>query len=552
MPSKTLSILRPALALSLSLSLGACQPPAPRGPGSGPGALPPSASSVGAGPSGGALTAPGLTLRDSLALVPYLDDILKAAMRKRLDRQGAALEPYEAIEDLIPRTESIRFKDSVDAIEAHFNAGEELFEFELTDLDGFGDGLGGKPPNFHRVHRGAHGGPDSTSCRSCHHRGGDDGAGEWTENALVAGDGDRVDSALERNPPALQGGGAIQILAAEITAAFREQMPRKLPTEPVAVQLSHQGVDFGTIRVMPDGSWDTSKLVAIDPDLVVRPFGWKGTHSTLRRFAEEAFQVHHGLNSRAMLDLRMFYGTAAVGTSPATRALAAGLGEGKPDDPDQDRVRYELDDGHLSAIAVYLALLPLPVIDPPRSPDLVEAWREGAQTFTVLGCETCHKPMWNLQKPTWVEHHDQDPSLRKPLTLDLSKDIKNGPPLRNVDVTLAGYPIFPFTDLRRHDMGPELADPLPRGTSVGPHKGDRSGPSIPASYFLTRPLWGLAETGPYLHDGRAVTLHDAVLLHGGEAAQTRDAYKALPPHRQRALEVFLLSLTRLPFPEVTP
>ena len=78
----------------------------------------------------------GLATRDPLTGLwnrRQFDADLEAAVRQA-DRQGAALEPYEAIEDLIPRTESIRFKDSVDAIEAHFNAGEELFEFELTDL----------------------------------------------------------------------------------------------------------------------------------------------------------------------------------------------------------------------------------------------------------------------------------------------------------------------------------------------------------------------------------------------------------------------------------
>ena len=77
-------------------------------------------------------------------------------------------------------------------------------------------------------------------------------------------------------------------------------------------------------------------------------------------------------------------------------------------------------------------------------------------------------------------------------------------------------------------------------------------PLIPLSYFMTRPLWGLAESAPYMHDGRALTVHDAVVAHGGEAAKVRTAYLALPVARQRALQVFLLSLTREPLPEVLP
>lgn len=513
------------------------------------------AGATAAAPTTGVLTAPALPLGYTEMLVPYLDDVLKTQTRKRIERYGIAIEPGEFPAELIPRTEKARFSTVLDPIEAHFNAGEELFESELTPLDGFGDALGGQAPNMHRVHRGTHGGPDTTSCRSCHHRGGDDGAGEWTENALIGGDGERVDRALERNPPPLHGGGAVQILAAEITAALRKLIDYggvKL-TSPATVQLVYQGVDFGTVRVMTDGTLDTSALRRLDADLVVRPFGWKGTHSTLRRFAEEAFQVHHGMNSDTLIQRRRVVGTAPYGMSPATRALIDSLGDGPTENPDRDQVGMELNDAHLSAMAVYLTLLPLPTIEPPRATDLVAAWRQGSSVFHSVGCAGCHKPQWLLNNPTWIERPDILPDQRKAIELDLRKDIRNGPLLRNYDTTLAGYSIYLYSDLRRHDMGPELADPV-FASQTAPREGDRDskGPQIPASVFLTRPLWGLADSGPYLHDGRALTVHDAILAHGGEAKATRDAYVALTTEKQRALQVFLLSLARQPLPEVTP
>src|SRR5207244_4179373 len=76
------------------------------------------------------------------------------------------------------------------------------------------------------------------------------------------------------------------------------------------------------------------------------------------------------------------------------------------------------------------------------------------------------------------------------------------------------YLVHLFSDLKRHDMGAGLATPAPQG-------------KIPARVFLTRPLWGLAVTAPYLHDGRAPTVHEAIVLHGGEATKARDAYLAL-------------------------
>jgi CxxC motif-containing protein (DUF1111 family) len=82
-------------------------------------------------------------------------------------------------------------------------------------------------------------------------------------------------------------------------------------------------------------------------------------------------------------------------------------------------------------------------------------------------------------------------------------------------------------------MGPALATPAAQGT-------------IPAQVFLTRSLWGLADTAPYLHDGRAPTVNEAIVLHGGEATAARDGYLALDEKGRASVRVFLASLTREP------
>jgi mono/diheme cytochrome c family protein len=543
-------LLGGALSVLLGLSVS-CRPAS---------VLAPRASSGAAVPPGPAVdNAPLLALSESRDLDAYLADLLDNFAMRRAGRWGLALEPGELREEIVPALRSSRLQKDIDPIEAHFNAGEELFETELSGLDGFGDALGGKPPNFHRIHRGAHGGPDSTSCRSCHHRGGDDGAGEFNEAALTGGDGLSERNANERNPPALGGGGALQILAREITEKLQAQLRVDGVREAFDYRLTYQGVDFGVVRMLPGGAVDTSRLFAIDPDLVVRPFGWKGTHSTLRRFAEEAFQVHHGLQSTVLVDRRRFHGTDPRDSSPTTRALMRALGDGPLDDPDRDQGGVnELTGSHLSAIAVYLTLLPMPVIEPPRAPDLLAAWRLGGQVFTRVGCASCHKPSWTLYKPVWVEREEGDLLHPIQIELDLRKHIHNGPQLKNLDSSQPGYPLFIFSDLRRHDMGPELADRYDASHSpflgMGPGETPAGSPDrqIPPSYFLTRPLWGLAETGPYMHDGRATTIDEAIRVHGGEADKARAAYLALPAHEQRALAVFLLSLTRPALPEVIP
>ena len=97
----------------------------------------------------------------------------------------------------------------------------------------------------------------------------------------------------------------------------------------------------------------------------------------------------------------------------------------------------------------------------------------------------------------------------------------------------SSYRVRLFSDLRRHDMGERLTSGYKQG-------------HLSKSTFLTRPLWGLADTAPYLHDGRAPTVHDAIVWHGGDAATARDLYTGLEEHEQHALLVFLLSLDREP------
>lgn len=86
-----------------------------------------------------------------------------------------------------------------------------------------------------------------------------------------------------------------------------------------------------------------------------------------------------------------------------------------------------------------------------------------------------------------------------------------------------------YSDLLLHDMGPEMADGLTMGVATG-------------SEFRTQPLWGIGAVGPYLHDGRADTLDDAIRWHGGEGQAARDAYAAMSQSERDDLLAFLESL----------
>ena len=106
---------------------------------------------------------------------------------------------------------------------------------------------------------------------------------------------------------------------------------------------------------------------------------------------------------------------------------------------------------------------------------------------------------------------------------------------------LAGFPevegqrIYPYTDLLIHDMGPGLADDRPDHEAGGRD-------------FRTTPLWGIGMTSlisghtRLLHDGRARSIEEAILWHGGEAETARASFRGLPAEGRAALLRFVASL----------
>ncbi len=159
----------------------------------------------------------------------------------------------------------------------------------------------------------------------------------------------------------------------------------------------------------------------------------------------------------------------------------------------------EIDDETVALTTFYVATLGVPA---PRARD-AEA-RRGEATFSAMGCDGCHVAT------TFVtgEH-----------------------PIAE----LARQAIRPHTDLLLHDMGPGLADGRPDWEASG-------------SEWRTAPLWGIGLTetvlplATYLHDGRARTLAEAILWHGGEAEAAKEAFRSAPTREREAVLAFLRSL----------
>lgn len=95
-----------------------------------------------------------------------------------------------------------------------------------------------------------------------------------------------------------------------------------------------------------------------------------------------------------------------------------------------------------------------------------------------------------------------------------------------------------YSDLKLHFMGKRLADNYPQPT-------DTDGYAAQPGIYVTRPLWGVADTAPYIHDDRARTLRDAIELHGVAGSEAEKAYEEfsdLNSRKQQDLINFLESL----------
>ena len=217
-------------------------------------------------------------------------------------------------------------------------------------------------------------------------------------------------------------------------------------------------------------------------------FGWKAQNATVRDQAAMAFSHDLGISTP---DAPNAYGDCTAKQKDCL-AMPTGvqkrLGDTEAPSPVLDLVTF------------YTENLSVPAR---RNVDAPAVLR-GKQMFYDSGCATCHTPKFVT--------------------------------MRNGNDSLHSFQlIWPYSDFLLHDMGEGLAD----GQQVGDATGEE---------WRTPPLWGIGLTGAvngnefYLHDGRARSLTEAILWHGGEAQTARDAFAALQKSDRQALLTFLESL----------
>ncbi len=406
--------------------------------------------------------------------------------------------------------------------------GLKIFASPFNALDGYGDGPmnpkdtvlpGGRPTlqnngTFLRIN-----GLDAQTCMECHSVGSNTtapftfavgGAGGSNNNAIFQPTEidvtDRADNGYAFfngrfiNPPFLFGSGGVELAAKEMTEELQSLKQQALQQPGTWIRLRAKGVEFGRVRFDEETQeFDTSRVRGIDGDLVVRPFGRKGEFASVRAFDVEALPFHMGMQPVEM------------------------VGEGVDDD--RDGVINEITVGELSALHIFNTNLEKPTREIPRNASDLADLRAGFAAFVSMGCAECHRPFLDTFRSELTYSFpelEEEPFANAFMSVDLADS-----PAGFDRNDQGGIRVPLFSDLKRHDMGPELAESF--GSELDP-------------LFVTARLWGIADTAPYLHDGRALTLSEAILWHGGEAGSARDEFENASDRTRVQLLGFLRSL----------
>jgi len=207
-------------------------------------------------------------------------------------------------------------------------------------------------------------------------------------------------------------------------------------------------------------------------------FGWKAEAATLDQQVAGAYNEDMGVTSY------IFKTESSFGQPQHDHIL---------DEP-------EVPDSIFNSVVFYVKTLAVPARRRVTDPEV----KRGKEIFSQAGCDKCHTP--KLRTKTDVTFPEASNQL-----------------------------IHPYTDLLLHDMGSGLADYRPAYNAGG-------------TEWRTPPLWGIGLTqlvnghNNYLHDGRARNFMEAILWHGGEAANSSSYVKSLSKADRNSLITFLKNL----------
>jgi len=255
-----------------------------------------------------------------------------------------------------------------------------------------------------------------------------------------------------------------------------------IPADDILARADPDDADGDGISGRPNWSWNVA-----EDRLMLGRFGWKAGEPTIAQQSAHAFAGDIGISSAVA--------GAWSGDCTEFQTDCRNAPDGR--DPDEG---VEVPQTMFDLVVFYARNLAVPARRDIDDPQVLA----GKQLFYESGCIGCHVPKFVTGRETEPEQ--------------------------------AFQLIWPYSDLLLHDMGDALADHRPEGAADG-------------SEWRTAPLWGLglAETAAggrayYLHDGRATTILEAILWHGGEAEASKDKVVAMTKDEREALLAFLRSL----------
>ena len=415
--------------------------------------------------------------------------------------------------------------------------GRQIFQRKFTEAQGQGPRVSRNSSGNIQDNPGFGAGL-TDSCAACHGR-----------PRGSAGSGGHVTTRPDsRDAPHLFGAGLVEMLADEITSDLRAiraeavQQARKTSAD-VRRPLVSKGIGYGSIRALAKGDVETSLVEGVDADLRVRPFFAHGGEYSLRAFAVGAFKDEMGLEAPDPVLCQATDPAAPAKTmSPAGIVFDPALDTvkrppvcGATEDGDGDGIVNEVHPALLDHLEFYL----LNYFKPGHG----EATRRtgaGLQLMQRIGCTSCHAQNLAIAHDRRVADVDTrfDPRrgvfnrLFAVATLSATA-VDDGQPFSKL---LPRRELFVvediLADLKRHDLGSAFHERQYDGTLV--------------TRFMTKPLWGVASTAPYGHDGRSIDLKEVILRHGGEAQRAKEAFAGLGDDDQRKILEFLGTLVLFP------
>jgi len=334
------------------------------------------------------------------------------------------------------------------------------------------------------------------------------------------------------------------------------------------------------------------RLDGVSRDLIVRPFQWKGIASDERNFVRDALNFHFGLEAKEIKsedqDKDGIKNEMSIGGVSLLTVFTMSIRPPEQVWPEDELARLSAERGQevfrgagpLDSTAcaschresLVIKNTSITVRDPRMDGDAIKVasntslssqlehvdgtplmLREAAAGVKIILQEAVESGEMLDQYKLLEERLKDFLSGEKFEKVGYTFDLTLGEGTPNKQSLSLSYPrlqenldgsvtIPIFTDFKRHNMGEGLTDPASQEV-------DRKGiPLVPAAEFMTRPLWGVADTGPWMHDGRAQTLKDAIKAHMSVGSEANDAvirFNGLEEAEQKDLINFLLTM-RLP------